>query len=210
MKRLYLASSINVSAIAIAKDIGGDPSKMKLAFINTAAEGENGSKEWMDSDKKGLVDSGFDLFDYTITGKSTSDINRDLGGCEIIHINGGNTFYLLDQMKKTGFDKWVKEKIDNGVIYMGSSAGIIVSGANVEYAKSLDDSKKAPNLKDFSGLNLIDLNFLVHWGSHFNPEERKKIVIDFYKEDLKLVVLNNYQYIKVVDDIYKIVDAREQ
>ena len=106
MKKLYLASSIDVTAGAIAEDIGGDPKKLKLAFISTAAESEKDNKEWLKNDRNGLVKAGFDLSDYTITNKTPQKIDNDLRNADIIHVNGGNTFYLLLQARKSGFDKW--------------------------------------------------------------------------------------------------------
>lgn len=106
MKRLYLASSIDKTADSIAKDIG--KKNLKLAFITTASEVEEGDKDWLENDRQGLKKAGFDLFDYTITRKSFRNIDKDLGKADVVHINGGNTFYLSLQAKKSGFDKWIK------------------------------------------------------------------------------------------------------
>ena len=57
-----------------------------------------------------MVNAGFDLFDYTITNKNFNDFEQDLKDIDIIHLNGGNAFYLLLQSKKSGFDKWIKNK----------------------------------------------------------------------------------------------------
>lgn len=99
-KRLYLASDIGTTAKRIARDIG-HPAKLTLAFISTAAEVETGDKSWLTRDRKGLTDAGFRLFDYTITDKTFSEINKDLSHTDVIHVNGGNTFYLLLQARKT-------------------------------------------------------------------------------------------------------------
>ena len=42
---------------------------------------------------------------------------------DVMYMMGGNTFYLLNIIRKTGFDKNIKEFINSGKIYVGSSAG---------------------------------------------------------------------------------------
>lgn len=109
MIRLYLASSIDRTAKSIAEDIERETGKkaedLRLAFIYTAAEHEGVKEEWLNEDRKSLVESGFKVFDYTITDKSAKDFKKDLGDTDVIHVNGGNTFYLLLQARKSGFDK---------------------------------------------------------------------------------------------------------
>ncbi|MEV9642756.1 Type 1 glutamine amidotransferase-like domain-containing protein [Aliarcobacter butzleri] len=78
-------------------------------------------------------------------------------------MTGGNTFFLLQELKKTGADKIIIDEINKGKLYIGESAGAIVTSANVEYAKRMDDVKKAPNLAEFSGLNLVDFYVIPHY-----------------------------------------------
>lgn len=207
MKRLYLASSIDRTAESIAKDIG--KRKLTLAFILTAAEVEEGDKKWLDDDRNGLIKAGFNLFDYTITNKKQIEIEKDLNDIDVIHVNGGNTFYLLHQVRKSGFDKWIKEELNKGKIYTASSAGTLIAGKNISHIKLLDDLGKAPGLKDFKGLNLVDTRFLVHWGSEFSPKKTIETLKNLYKERDKIVLLNDWQYVKVEDYMYKIVDVRD-
>lgn len=94
MGKIFLAASINFVAKDIAKHIGKPPGELKTAFIPTAAEVEKGDLEWLENGRKGLVDAGFDLFDYSITGKNLKEIEKDLGDADVIHVNGGNTFYF--------------------------------------------------------------------------------------------------------------------
>jgi len=129
MKRLYLASSIDKTAKGIAENIG--KKNLKLAFITTAAEVEKPPFDWLENDRNGLVQAGFDLFDYTITGKTKKDFDKDLDGVDVIHVNGGNTFYLLQQSRKTGFYSWIMNAVNKGKIYSGSSAGSIIAGPTI-------------------------------------------------------------------------------
>lgn len=210
MKKLYLASSIDVTAADIAKDIGNDPKKLRMAFISTAAEPEKGNKDWLNDDRNGLVKAGFDLFDYTITNKTLKDIENDLKGVNIIHVNGGNTFYLLLQARKSGFDKWIKKSVENGKIYTGSSAGSIIAAPNIEPLRILETKIYEKKLKTYNSFGLVDFIIFPHWGSKDFKNSYLNHRVDFaYKPENKIILLNDWQYVKVENDMYKIVEIEK-
>ena len=210
MKKLYLASSIDVTAGAIAEDIGGDPKKLKLAFISTAAESEKDNKEWLKNDRNGLVKAGFDLSDYTITNKTPQKIDNDLRNADIIHVNGGNTFYLLLQARKSGFDKWIKKAVNNGKIYTGSSAGSIIASPNIEVLRILEAKIYKEKLKTYDSFGLVDFIVFPHWGSKDFKNSYLNHRVDFaYKPENKILLLNDRQFVKVENDMYKIVEVEK-
>lgn len=211
MKRLFLASSIDKTAKSIAKEIGGNTKKLKLAFISTAAEPENTPFDWLEKDRNGLIEAGFDLFDYTITDKSSKEIEKDLESVDIVHVNGGNTAYLLMEARKSGFDKWIVKAIRKGKIYTGSSAGSIIAGPTLpKYLITKNERVNLSNNMDcFGFVNLIPVP---HWGQSFFKERYlKKRMKQVFREDLPpFILLNDWQYVKVVDDMYRVVDVRDK
>ncbi len=207
MKQLFLASSIDKTAKDIAKRIG-NPEDLRLAFITTASEVEEGDMQWLKNDRQGLIDAGFDLFDYTITDKTYKEISKDLNNTDVIHIEGGNTFYLLLQSKKSGFDKWIKKTVANKKIYTGSSAGTIIAAPNIAITKTLESKTYAKELESFKGFNLVDFIALPHWGSDiFRDLYLNKRLELAYNSDEKIILLNDSQYVHVQDDMYKIVQV---
>ena len=52
---------------------------------------------------------------------------------DFIYVTGGNTFFLLQELKKAGADKLIKEQISAGKIYIGESAGAMILSPNIEY-----------------------------------------------------------------------------
>lgn len=202
MSTLFLASSIADSGWHIAKKI----KPKKAAFIYTAGEVEK-NDGWLDKDRNGLNNNGIKTFDYTITGKSIKDLERDLGDCDLIHVNGGNTYYLLLQVKKSGFDKFIKHQVEKGVIYTGSSAGSVITGPEVKLHSYAKTKPYENDLPDTTGLNLVDLTIFPHWGSklfrHVYFDYRLK---QSYLKGYKITLLNDEQYVEVRDGNYKIVD----
>ena len=208
---MFLASSIDQTAEQIAKEIDKDPKSLKLVFISTAAEAEEGDKRWLKDDRDSLAKEGFDITDYTLTGKSSSDIQNDLERFDIVHINGGNSFYLLIQARKSGFDKWVREVIFSGKkIYIGSSVGSMVASPNIEIARKIETKDYENKLKSFESFGLVDFITLPHWGSDYFKSSYLNHRLDFaYKPENKIILLNDWQYVKVEGEMYKIVDIRD-
>lgn len=211
MKRLFLASSIETTGPKIGEETG-DPKKLKLAFIDTAAEPEVGDKTWLRNDRNGLLNAGFKIFDYTITGKSPSNIQADLENFDVIHVNGGNTFYLLLQARKSGFDIWIRDQVLTGKkIYLGSSAGSIAASPNAMDSKFFENYTFDKDLKTFEGFDLVNFIIFPHWGSkYFRKQYLGRRLEIAYKPENKIILLNDWQYIKVVGDVYKIVDIRDE
>lgn len=204
--QLFLASSLETTGPVIAKRILKQKAIKKAAFIYTAGEIEK-DQGWIDDDRRGFNQHGITTFDYTLTGKSPADLENDLGGCDLIHVNGGNSFYLLLQAKKSGFDKFIKRQVNQGVIYTGSSAGSYIVCPDIDIFETLDHKDVAPNLPDTHGFGLIDIAIFPHWGSQIFKDMYLHQRLDrAYRTGHKIILLNDNQYVAVIDNNYKIID----
>jgi len=206
MKQLFLASEIDVVAKKIANDIGLKKVKRsKTAFIYTAAEKGKLSRPWFKNNRKGLVKAGFNLIDYTITGKTANQIEKDLKDADIIHVNGGNTSYLLFQSRKSGFDKYIKKAVANGKIYTSSSAGSIIAGPNISPLKWIDKINYKKELKDLKGYNLVNFTVLPHWTrKDWQKGYSSKNIKHALKSKQKIILLPDKNYLHVKNDWYKV------
>lgn len=211
MKRLFLASSVNTVANSIVSEI--DPKKHpKLILINTASEPEEGNKSWLEKDRLTLVDGGFEVTDYTITDKTSEQIKEAISPMDVIFVSGGNTFYLLEKAQQSNFIPLLKDFVLNqGKIYIGSSAGSIFAGPNIEPVKDLDNASKAPGLKDFAGAGLVDFVVLPHWGyEKFRERYFKERMTNNYNTKNILILLTDNQYVRVENDTYRVVDVTKK
>jgi len=204
MKTLFLTSSAVNVLDDVVKHLSKNPKDYNLAFIPTASEVEEGDHWWIRNDKDKLIKLGFNLTEFSITGLTKSEIEEKLINIDIIFMCGGNVFYLLDQVIKTGFDQILLEKSQKYLIYIGSSAGSMVVGKKIELASTLDDRAKAPDLKS-DGVGLIDLAVMPHWGSPIFKEEYFSGFDSIYEANAKIVLLNDNQYLLIQDNDYKII-----
>ncbi|WP_323589356.1 peptidase E [Aliarcobacter butzleri] len=197
MKKLFLASSFK-DVTNIFADFEKDLKGKTVTFIPTASKVEK-VVFYVNSSKKALQKLGLIIDELDISTASNDEINSKLRNNDFIYITGGNTFFLLQELKKTGADKIIIDEINKGKLYIGESAGAIVTSANVEYAKRMDDVKKAPNLIEFSGLNLVDFYVIPHY-TNFPFEKTVEKIIEDYSSKLNLSPISNKDAILVVDN----------
>ncbi|MFH1142279.1 MAG: Type 1 glutamine amidotransferase-like domain-containing protein [Candidatus Uhrbacteria bacterium] len=85
-----------------------------------------------------MVDIGFKVIDVDI---KDSNEHRRLDDCDIIYVEGGNTFYLLEHVRKSGFDHKLKTLVDYEKVYVGVSAGSILAGQSIEVGRYGDKDR---------------------------------------------------------------------
>lgn len=112
--------------------------------------------------------------------------------CDIIYVSGGNTFYLLNELRKSCAEQAIKNAVKAGKIYVGESAGAIVAAPDTRYATLMD--KSSVNMSDFTGLNLVDFCVVPHFGCEPFVEATHEIMEEF--GDLyDLRPINNAEFI---------------
>ncbi|MFX4232504.1 peptidase E [Aliarcobacter butzleri] len=207
MKKLFLASSFKDVANIFA-DFEKDLKGKTVTFIPTASKVEK-VVFYVNSGKKALQKLGLIIEELDISTASIDEINSKLRNNDFIYVTGGNTFFLLQELKKTGADKIIIDEINKGKLYIGESAGAIVTSANIEYAKRMDDVKKAPNLTEFNGLNLVDFYVIPHY-TNFPFEKTVEKIIEDYSSKLNLSPISNKDAILVVDNKIDFIQIKEE
>lgn len=207
MKKLFLASSFKDVANIFA-DFEKDLKGKTVTFIPTASKVEK-VVFYVNSGKKALQKLGLIIDELDISTASNDEINSKLRNNDFIYITGGNTFFLLQELKKTGADKIIIDEINKGKLYIGESAGAIITSANVEYAKRMDDVKKAPNLTEFNGLNLVDFYVIPHY-TNFPFEKTVEKIIENYSSKLDLSPISNKDAILVIDNKIDFIQSKEE
>lgn len=195
--RLFLAS---FAAKSLDKALDLFPNKprdkTRVAFVPTAAYTYK-DKWFVKEDRDKLEEMGFDIFDLDIKDKTKEELWEKLRNVDIIFVAGGNTFYLLEKARDSGFDELVNRLVfGERVLYIGSSAGAVLACPDIKPIELLDDPSTTPNLKSTKGLNLVDFVVLPHYGDKKYEEKFKKIM-DEYQDKYTLVKLTNEQAIIV-------------
>lgn len=206
MSHIFLASSLHTVAQRIAAQLPASVGR-NLLFVVTAAENEKDDRSWFDADRQALVDAGFMVTDFTFTSKTVDEVAETLKQYDVICVEGGDTFYLLEQIQKSGSAEVIRQLVANGKVYIGSSAGSIVAGPDIYPLRHLEPPEISTRLADYKGLGLVDMVVFPHWGSeHFKDLYLDRRLEYNYNDKHKYMLLTDNQYLEVMGETLKFVD----
>lgn len=181
--------------------------QMKIGYIITASKGARKFSQIVQENIMPTIrENGYLIEEIDIKDKSKEELLNFFKNKNIIHIEGGNTFYLLKAIRETGFDEILKEFLIEGKIYIGTSAGAYVMCPSIEVSDWDDETVDRFGLSEFTALNYVPFVLKVH----YKDEE-----IKFVKEKMKtlkypLRILRNGQGILAEDGKYTFIGDGEE
>ena len=199
-KKLFLASYFSGAAKLLPDFTDNTCSGKKVVFIPTASIMEKVTF-YVGADKKALEKLGLIIDELEISKASPDEIKTKINDADYIFVAGGNTFFLLQEFKRTGTDKLIMDHINKGKLYIGSSAGSVILSKNIKYINYMDDPDVAPELKnDFTALSVVDFCVVPHC-TDFPFKKTAEKIIGEYSGKLDLRPISNNQAVTVDDDI---------
>jgi len=180
--------------------VGKKPEDTSLCFIPTASNLEMGDKDWVINDLINIHKQNFKSVSIVDISAVPENIWRpQLEEADILFFEGGDTYYLMRWINKSGLIK-ILPKLLKTKIYVGLSAGSMVTGPDLTLRLSQiiygDDIEE----KNMDGLGLVDFYFLPHLNSPYFParmeEMAKKVASEVSK---KIYFLDDQSALKVVD-----------
>lgn len=193
----YLAGTKN-----LVNDFLSELQPREIVFVPTAANVEE-YRGYVDEAIAAFQEMGFELRTLDVSKAEPEEALSMIKACRCLYVSGGNTFYLLQELKKKGLVTVIKSRVKDGMLYVGESAGAIIASHNVEYGQIMDDRSVAAELEDYSGLGLVDYCVLPHSGE-FPFVEAAAETIARYGEELNLVPLNNREAVVVDGNGYSV------
>lgn len=197
MKLLLSSAGITNQSIAnaVVELVGKAASDTKVALIPTASNLEKGNKDWYIRQLTNLQRYGFSWIDIVDISAPEVQWRERLAEVDVVVMSGGNTFYLLDQVRKSGFDEWLKGNLEKKV-YVGISAGSIITTPSIAIASVDNGDENLSGLTDLTGLGLVDFEVSPHTPEHVSHEGNKKYLESISNE---LYALDDQSALKIVD-----------
>ena len=197
----YLAGTKNITKKYLSKmDLN------KILFIPTAGNVEPYTG-YIDEGIEMLRSLGYELEIIDISKFDEDYLKDRFLKTECICISGGNTFYLLQELKKKNLVDLLFKRIKEGLLYIGESAGAIIMSKSIEYNQIMDDKNIAIDLDDYMGVNVFDHYVLPHLGEYPFEETAQK-TLDTYQDKIPLVPINNNEAILVDDNGYTVLTEK--
>ncbi|MCX6756437.1 MAG: Type 1 glutamine amidotransferase-like domain-containing protein [Candidatus Nomurabacteria bacterium] len=203
--KLILASDLSFllkygyDAVGIPKD------QMKIGWVTTASKGEKDSS-FIASTRDILIGEKYNFEEFDIEGKTSEEIRNFFKDKNVIHIEGGNTFYLLRAIRETGFSEILKELINEGRVYIGSSAGAYIMCPSIVVSDWNDSSVDRFGVTDFTALGYVPFVLRVHY-----KENREELVREKMKTlEYPFRILRDGQGIIVEDGKYTFMGDGEE
>lgn len=196
MKLLLTSAGLSNEIIAeeFRKLLDKPMEQVKVIFIPTASRTEE-ERYYVNISKQELIDLGIiEIKVLDIDHEITYDEIKDY---DVLYVCGGNTFYLLDQIRKFNFDKLIKRFIEEDKLYLGVSAGTYITCPTIEHASWDYPDKNDVGLDDLTGLNLIP--FLLT--AHYEPDIKDVTKEEISKTKYKTRILTDQQALVVTDEI---------
>ena len=200
---MILTSSLYESIELVKKFLDKNTESKKILFIPTATNADE-YKKYIHLTQKVFEDFGYEVENFDVSIFSEEIAKEKLSQAKIVFISGGNTFYLLQELKRKNLTSYLKERIENGLLYIGESAGSVIATPDIEYASIVDDKTLATELDDYAGLNLVDFYIV----PHFEEEpfvESSRNTVELYKDKLDLKLINNKEAILVENNNFTII-----
>lgn len=210
MKLLLTSAGLsNKSIVEALEQLLEKPAKgVKLVFIPTAANVEEGDKSWLIEDLNNCIKAGFEVDIVDISAISKSQWLPRLESAEVLLFGGGNTFHLMYWMKESGLVELLPMLLETRV-YAGISAGSCITGSTIyNSVQNLFGEKYELEIKE--GLNLVNFQTIPHLNSPYFEKIRKQN-LEKAAEELKepVYALDDNSAIVVNDTAVEVVSEGE-
>jgi len=200
--KLFLASEAKnpKSLKKLEEYIGGFKNKT-ITYIPTAANGE-GWESWKQGGSWNLIQTlGAKINLVLLEEHRNSSVVNLIKGKDIIWFAGGSAGYLLYWLRRCELADHLKEILAEGTIYVGSSAGSMITYKNINLV-SWYIGENEPGAEVIPGLNLVDFEIYPHYEDKLFTEIKTRYLKSKGK---KLYLLKNDEVIIVEDGNIKII-----
>ena len=205
MKKMLLASTSTIYGQKYLEYLHDEIKNLfsgckKILFVPYARPSGISHLEYTEKAKNVFKILNLEIIDYT-----NEDLRESLEKCDGIFAGGGNTFLLLNKLYQYSLIDILKNKINSGIPYLGTSAGSNICGMTIGTTNDMP----IVHVKSLEALGVIDFNINPHYldpidGFEHMGESRETRINEFHKFNDQFVIgLREGSYLQVEgDDIY--------
>jgi peptidase E len=98
------------------------------------------------------------------------DIESALGQADVLLIPGGNTYWLLENLRRRGAFELIQARVRSGLPLVGFSAGMLVCGQNILTSNNQNDCGST----EFAGFGFTEYNLAAHYPADGGAERVRR------------------------------------
>jgi dipeptidase E len=187
MKRIILFSTPTPSNLDKILDLVFPKEIANKIFAYMPSDGANCPQEYSEEWKGYAQKHGAEFRYIDNSKKNAVDEVSKLLGANILIITGGNTFKLLDNLRKSGLDKAIKEFTNkNEFVLAGFSAGALVLTPTIEVCSLPNFDVNEVGLKDMTGLGIVHFEVFPHYSEQEHKDMLNKYEVQAENEVRKI------------------------
>lgn len=180
--------------------------KLRIGYITTALKVVDDLEylAYMKEYVREMTEAGINFTEFDIEDKSEKEIRDFFADKNVIQVSGGNLFYLLGTIRKSGFDVILRDLLDKGLWYVGCSAGTYILCPTVEVG-GWKASRNRYGITDFTGLSYVP--FLIK--CHYTDDMKEKVLEKSKDLQYPLRILRDDQAFLIKDSICSFIGDSE-
>ncbi len=203
--KIILASDVSF-LLKYGYDLTGiSKGQLRIGYVTTASKAAR-DQSFFEEVKRKIKENGYSFEEIDIEGTSKQELKDFFTDKNVIHVEGGNTFYLLKAIRQGEFGEFLKEWLDEDKVYIGTSAGAYIMCPTIEVATWNDNGKDKFGVTDFKALNFVPFVLKVHYKNDMEAMVKEKMKTLKYP----LRILRDGQGIVVEDGEYTFVGDGEE
>lgn len=182
------------------------PSNPRVAFVPTAARLYQDSS-WLEADIGNVRAAGVEVNLADISLAPRSEWLEVFNTADAVCFGGGNTYFLLDWIRRCGLAETLPALLKNRV-YMGISAGSMVAGPSVESNSPIFPEEDEGKIDDLRGLSLVPFAVVPHLNSAMFSNARQEHIQRFADSvQYQVYALDDQSAIEVSDGETRVVST---
>jgi dipeptidase E len=161
-RRLFLGSA---GLGALPAWLAPLPPAARSAVLVPTASNPMPAATWVTAMVRVLESAGVTVDRLDLERATERDVEPALRGAGLVVVTGGYPLFLLQHVRRTGFDRLIAPAVHRGALrYVGISAGAILAGPDLDYLREpeFDDPEEPGDVATTTGLGLVPFTVLPH------------------------------------------------
>jgi len=148
--------------------------EFRIGYVITAAKVST-NIVFLETHRRAMTEGGYAYEEFDIEGKSEEEMLRFFEDKNVVHLEGGNSFFLMRIIRESGFEKVLRILLERGLVFIGTSAGAYVMCPDLLVSTWGRHTNKRFGLEGIEALNYVPFCLKVHYTDRMAEELKERV-----------------------------------